>query len=223
MATAPTDKNTSDDAPESKPGVHIQQKRQLLEQLGELRQQYARQAGHVQELRHALEEAAGRIDTFSNSLSWRLVDKPLRLLMRPQTLGRGDTELDAARRRIEVACALDQSFAESAPEAGPLFRLEQSEWVTRGGFSTTIIVLNRDGQAHLEKLFSSYLEHHQAMDAEWVVVDHHSSDRSRDVVRKFSARLPISLVAFDRNHSFSWANNFAALLAAGENLVFCRQ
>ncbi len=89
------------------------------------------------------------------------------------------------------------------------------------------IVLNRNGAEHLRALFSS-LEAVNTYDAlELVLVDHGSTDDSRDVAEAHADRIKIRVLRRDRNYSFAHSNNYAAatseapfLLLLNNDIIF---
>jgi GT2 family glycosyltransferase len=84
----------------------------------------------------------------------------------------------------------------------------------------SIVVLNRDGVAHLRRLLTGLVERTDYPRLELILVDNGSSDDSLDFIRSVEAPFPISIVANHFNESFSDANNQGAELAAGELLLF---
>jgi GT2 family glycosyltransferase len=85
----------------------------------------------------------------------------------------------------------------------------------------TIIVLNRNGASKLESLLSSYLEHHDPQVARWIIVDHASTDDSREVVEGFMPKLPLEWLHCNRIRSFAESANHAVREARGRYLLFC--
>jgi O-antigen biosynthesis protein len=85
----------------------------------------------------------------------------------------------------------------------------------------TAIILNRDGAAFLETLFSGIARHNSWKALEIILVDHASSDGSIEVARRWADRLSIKIVPRTANDSFSHADNRVAVeLARGEMLLF---
>lgn len=84
----------------------------------------------------------------------------------------------------------------------------------------SIVVLNRDGADHLRRLLPSLVEHTDYPSLELVLVDNASRDDSLEVVGSFAAPFPVSVLANDRNESFSDGCNQGAEVAAGELLLF---
>lgn len=76
----------------------------------------------------------------------------------------------------------------------------------------SILVLNRNGADHLEALFESFSQIN-TVPAEWIVVDHASTDASRSVLERWQERLPLRLILRNTNDSFSASTNRAARLA----------
>jgi GT2 family glycosyltransferase len=84
----------------------------------------------------------------------------------------------------------------------------------------SLIVLNRNGAAHLQNLLTSFVAHNTYRNVEWLVVDHASSDQSLRVLREWQSRLPLEIIACTTNYSFSYSNNEAAKKARGHYLFF---
>jgi GT2 family glycosyltransferase len=89
----------------------------------------------------------------------------------------------------------------------------------QGRPTLSAVVLNRNGAAHLQRLFASLAAHNTYPLHDILVIDHASTDASAEVVRTWSDRLPLRLVACRCNHSFSWSNNRAAERAGGDYLL----
>lgn len=86
--------------------------------------------------------------------------------------------------------------------------------------SVSAIVLNWNGAHLLRRLLDSLAAHAPEEELEVIVVDHGSSDDSRQIVKRYADKLDISLVARDKNYSFSHSNNLAARRARGDYLLF---
>jgi spore maturation protein CgeB/GT2 family glycosyltransferase len=84
----------------------------------------------------------------------------------------------------------------------------------------SVIILNRNGAHHLKGLFETFLAHNTYLNIEFIVVDHASTDGSRDAIRSFAPRLPLRLITYDENYSFAYSNNRAGEQATGEYLFF---
>jgi glycosyltransferase involved in cell wall biosynthesis len=80
----------------------------------------------------------------------------------------------------------------------------------------SIVVLNRDGAAHLRSLLAGLVERTEYRRIELILVDNGSSDDSIDLIHRASAPFPISTLANAHNESFSDACNQGAELASGE-------
>ncbi len=91
----------------------------------------------------------------------------------------------------------------------------RSEWPL-----VSIVVLNRDGVAHLRRLLAGLIECTDYPRLELILVDNASVDDSLDFIRTVEAPFPISIVANVRNESFSDGCNQGAELAAGDLLLF---
>lgn len=84
----------------------------------------------------------------------------------------------------------------------------------------SVIVLNRNGASHLRNLFTSFSAYNTYRNVEFLVVDHASSDQSLSVLRAWQPHLPLEIIAYDQNYSFSYSNNEAAKKASGQYLFF---
>ena len=120
-------------------------------------------------------------------------------MLSPLRLGNGPTILDELERYREYYRVLSNKY--SIPRVDPEFRYLQGDLVQDRQPETSIIVLNRDGENHLELFFSSYLKHHETGRLEIVIVDHGSKDGSLKVIEKYMGILPIKFIAFTQNHS----------------------
>lgn len=83
-----------------------------------------------------------------------------------------------------------------------------------------IIVLNRNGAENLDALFRSWHEHHHGISYEFVIIDHASEDQSREIIARWTEKLPIRLIALDRNDSFSASCNRGARATNAPYLFF---
>jgi GT2 family glycosyltransferase/glycosyltransferase involved in cell wall biosynthesis len=84
--------------------------------------------------------------------------------------------------------------------------------------SVAVIVLNRNGETHLEKMFRSFYETNTYQNFEFIIIDHGSTDQSRLIALDWADKLPIRLVNRRLNYSYAESNNFAASLADAEFL-----
>ena len=83
----------------------------------------------------------------------------------------------------------------------------------------SIIVLNRNGAALLDAMLRSFLATNTYPHYEFIIVDHASTDGSLKLLNRWGELLPIRVIACDRNYSFSYSNNRAVEVAAGELLL----
>ncbi|PAV06297.1 glycosyltransferase family protein [Methanobacterium bryantii] len=83
----------------------------------------------------------------------------------------------------------------------------------------SIIILNRNGENHLKRLFNDFKEDIQYPNYEMIVIDNASTDGSIKFLEKLSESLPITIIKNSENRSFSEANNHAAKIANGEYLL----
>lgn len=83
----------------------------------------------------------------------------------------------------------------------------------------SIIMLNRDGREHLQRLFKTFKERTNYPNYELIIVDNNSQDDSIEIIKQQTA-LPIVLIENKINKSFSEANNQAVDISKGEYLLF---
>jgi len=95
--------------------------------------------------------------------------------------------------------------------------------------SIDLIVLNRNGAAHLEAFFTSFAAYNTYQHYRIVVVDHASSDESYAVCRRWGKRLHVKFLHRPRNYSFSESNNYAAdrsnatyVCFINNDIIFCQ-
>jgi GT2 family glycosyltransferase/spore maturation protein CgeB len=88
--------------------------------------------------------------------------------------------------------------------------------------SVAMIVLNRNGAALLDRHFDWFAQHNTYENVEHVIVDHGSTDHSRQVIEHWRAKgTRITLVERNGNYSFSASNNYAIGFTDAEFLIFC--
>lgn len=85
--------------------------------------------------------------------------------------------------------------------------------------SVSIIIINRNGLKHLERLLEDFEEKIQYPHYEIIVVDNASRDKSLDFLEGLSESLPLKLIKNTKNESFSKSNNQAAEIARGDYLL----
>ncbi len=78
----------------------------------------------------------------------------------------------------------------------------------------SIIILNRNGLSHLEKLFRNFQENIEYPNYEIIVVDNASTDDSVNFLKQLPH--PVKVIQNTKNRSFSEANNQAAGISKGE-------
>jgi O-antigen biosynthesis protein len=83
-----------------------------------------------------------------------------------------------------------------------------------------IIILNLNGGELLNKLFHSFGAYNSYETIEFLIVDHGSDDNSIDVCQWWSEKLPIEIIARDKNYSFSNSNNLAVSQTQAPLLLF---
>lgn len=81
----------------------------------------------------------------------------------------------------------------------------------------SIIILNRNGLGHLQRLFKDFDKKTNYSNYEIIVVDNASCDESVEYL--YSLDLPITVIENKENVSFSKGNNDAAKIAKGEYLL----
>lgn len=86
--------------------------------------------------------------------------------------------------------------------------------------SVAIIVLNLNGEKHLQNLFESFIKFNTYENFRFVIIDHGSEDQSIRVIDQFKSTLPIDLYQFGQNFTFSYSNNFAFTKTDAEYLLF---
>jgi GT2 family glycosyltransferase/spore maturation protein CgeB len=117
---------------------------------------------------------------------------------------RPDDEI--ARQQVALAAEIRERLGDPPPlDAWP---------------AVSIVVLNRNGRKHLERLVAGLREWTDYPQAELVVVDNGSTDGSADWVRTCDPGMPVRLVENEDNPSFAEANAQGAAAASGDLLLF---
>lgn len=83
----------------------------------------------------------------------------------------------------------------------------------------SIIVLNRNGDDLLDKMLRTFASTNTYAKFEFIIVDHGSSDNSISIIQAWQKFLPIRLLAFKNNYSFSESNNRAVAIASGDVIL----
>ncbi len=83
----------------------------------------------------------------------------------------------------------------------------------------SIIIINRDGLKHLERLFEDFTEKIQYPHYEIIVVDNDSRDGSIPFLEDIAENLLLKIIKNQKNESFSKSNNQAAEIADGKYLL----
>ena len=86
-------------------------------------------------------------------------------------------------------------------------------------YDVSIVILNRNGEGILRELFESFLRLNTA-NAEFIIIDHASSDASVQMIKEFASKLPIRVKELEYNDSFSASCNLGASMAHSEKLLF---
>ncbi|MCH7666388.1 MAG: glycosyltransferase [Acidobacteria bacterium] len=190
-----------------------------------------------------LDKILGALEDIVRSRRWRVGDRLVRTVNRIGFFGRSRrdpytmTRIHETQRKFEDWKATEglerlatfRSGASRRPPLGPPDpRPLLTEWRARIEYGApvepagaiSIVVLNRDGGGHLHNLFASFLDTNTYLAVEFVVVDHASTDNSLAVIERFQAELPIRLLRYEVNNTFSFSNNRGAEAANGEYLFF---
>ena len=110
-------------------------------------------------------------------------------------------------------------MASEADQRRFLARAMSSHVPTTSGPLVSIVMLNRDGEAHLRRNLPA-LAATAYRDLELIVVDNASSDGSLKVLEAFQPGFPVRLIRNAENTSFSAGNDQGAAEARGELLLF---
>lgn len=86
-------------------------------------------------------------------------------------------------------------------------------------YDVSIVILNRNGESILRELFESFLRFNTA-NAEFIIIDHASSDASVQIIKEFASKLPIRVKELEYNDSFSASCNLGASMAHSDKLLF---
>lgn len=86
--------------------------------------------------------------------------------------------------------------------------------------TVSIVLVNHNGEAHLERLFDSFITSRFYPNYELIVVEQASVDNSMYILEQYRDRLPLRIFRNDRNETFSVASNQGASLAVGDYLLF---
>lgn len=134
----------------------------------------------------------------------------------------------ADRARIPVPGALSARQPELAPPDHAARRRLAGEIRERLGPApeqptwrlVSIVVLNRNGAAHLTRLFEGLMSQTDYPAMEVVVVDNGSTDGSLDLLDALETPFDVHVIANPDNAAFSEANNQAVAAARGDLLLF---
>ncbi|MDJ0633115.1 MAG: glycosyltransferase [Xenococcaceae cyanobacterium MO_188.B29] len=86
--------------------------------------------------------------------------------------------------------------------------------------SVSVIILNLNGAKHLNKLLDSLLIHNDYKNFNIIIVDHNSQDGSLKVIDSYKQKLPIKVIPYKENYSYSYSNNRAVEISDSEYLIF---
>ena len=146
----------------------------------------------------------------------------------PANLWTGET-LDYEISATQGASRIKRASGQIAPPAGiwnassraaPDTAWEHNSDLDAGR-SVSVIILNRNGRDILEDMLLSAEATGDLARAEWIVLDHQSTDGSADLCESFRDRgFDIRVISRNGNFSFSESNNHGVSLARGDILVF---
>ena len=119
--------------------------------------------------------------------------------------------LPAGHHRLRASPGAAEALAEE-------LRREAPSDLPTAGPRVSVLILNRNGRADLERCLAS-LGQLAYRDVELVIVDNGSSDGSLAFVEGWSSPFPLRLIRYPENRSFAEANNAAASAATGELLL----
>lgn len=161
-----------------------------------------------------------------NSARWKIGNGMVSIV--EWLLGRKNKE-PALKELIETNRRVIEDSKKMRPDLEPPHYLNTDYLLKPRSFKTTqspkdgtvaIIILNYDRLHELQSLFDSFQELNTYKRFKFVVVDHNSTDDNGKLLKKYSDRLPLSVVNLDSNSSFSYSNNYAADIAGCEYLLF---
>ncbi len=137
----------------------------------------------------------------------RLLAGPRRAVRTIRRGGAGPTARGAqasAAAELDLAAAIRAGLEPASVDHGPL---------------VTIVILNRDGRAHLERCLRAVATT-RYRDVEIIVVDNGSTDGSPEVAEGLDLPFPVTVIRNSENRSFSDANDQAAAVSSGELICF---
>jgi GT2 family glycosyltransferase len=183
----------------------------------------------------ALEEAQADLaeiidlhEKMRHSWRWKLGNKIVGLL---ETLSFGEkSRSNAFTRMDDILSKVENSLKDKEKALNPFrFSMLSRHFLEAVEFpadhepekdKVAIIVLNRNGKEHLEKFFSSFLTFNTYSDYEFIIIDHDSTDISREIIASYMQKINIRLIPFSSNLTFSYSNNYAAGLTDAGFLFF---
>lgn len=145
----------------------------------------------------------------------------------PQNLWTGRS-LDYEVVTTAGVCRIEEATGTLTAPAGLWLETDQGGdpvWIPQADLDirdqVSVIILNRNGATILQEMFASAEINGDLARAEWIVVDHQSTDGSAEVCARFrAAGFDVTFLPRNGNFSFSESNNHAARLARGNILVF---
>ena len=132
------------------------------------------------------------------ALKTAALGRPLLAALRSRQRSTVEPEATASAQ-ADVTTSICRHRSDPGPESGPL---------------VTMVVLNRDGARHLERLLPALRDNTTYRSFELVVIDNGSTDQSMDLLSE-DWGFPLQVVRNDRNVSFSRGCNQGIALAAG--------
>lgn len=116
-----------------------------------------------------------------------------------------------------------RSDIEEVRDKNYILNLQQNKnsiYEIEGNPIVSIIVVNHNGEKHLDNFFNSIIKNIKYKNFEIVIVDNASKDRSLEIIGSYSNKLNIKLIKNTNNESYSRANNQGAEIATGEYYLF---
>lgn len=122
-------------------------------------------------------------------------------------------------RRPGPSNALERSAAADRTERY-VYRRPNLPMQRRSAVKCTLVVITQDAAGLIERFLRTFSVHNSHPNYEIVIVDHNSTDHTKEIVRTWADRLHVRLMARGDNYSFSASNNLAAAEHAGDIVLF---
>lgn len=206
---------------ETAPGDDVDELRRLLEAQRDIARRTAREADQNRQHLMAAREELARVRRSHRDLRSRRV---VRLgLAASRLLDHVVARIGGVRRRIGAS---RRGVAPAPAPRGSVDGAVVAALIAEGsrpsrvdGPLVSIVMLNRDGAAHLGRTLPA-LARTAYRPIELVVVDNGSTDESVDIVDAYQPGFPVRMLRNADNRSFSDANNQGAEAASGDLILF---